>query len=97
MQSGPVAVGPLRSLVLGHPADTGSELAVLDQLGEVNPGLDLLRRGSSGWLAVDDSSKKFLSGFRPRLVNGTAPDIRVRHMLTHTDGFGYSTLLPGDR
>ena len=30
------------------------------------------------------------------MTDGTAPDIQVRHLLTHTAGFGYPTLLPGD-
>jgi CubicO group peptidase (beta-lactamase class C family) len=50
-----------------------------------------------GWLALDDPVTKFLPDFRPRLVDGRAPDILVRHLLTHTAGFGYPTMVPGDR
>jgi CubicO group peptidase (beta-lactamase class C family) len=50
-----------------------------------------------GWLALDDSITKFLPGFKPRLEDGTAPDIQVRHLLTHTAGFGYPTMLREDR
>lgn len=47
-------------------------------------------------VGLDDPVTRFLPGFTPRLADGTAPDIQVRHLLTHTAGFGYPTLLPGD-
>ena len=50
-----------------------------------------------GWLALDDPVTKFQPDFRPRLLDGRAPDILVRHLLTHTAGFGYPTMVPGDR
>ena len=56
--------------------------------------LALVERGR---LALDDSVTTFLPDFRPRLVDGTAPEIQVRHLLTHTAGFGYPTMLAGDR
>ena len=49
-----------------------------------------------GLLSLDDSVARFLPTFVPRLTDGTAPDIQVRHLLTHTAGFGYPTLLPED-
>ena len=49
-----------------------------------------------GLLSLDDSVARFLPTFLPRLTDGTAPDIQVRHLLTHTAGFGYPTLLPED-
>lgn len=49
-----------------------------------------------GLLSLDDSVARFMPGFTPRLADGSAPDIQVRHLLTHTAGFGYPTLLPGD-
>jgi CubicO group peptidase (beta-lactamase class C family) len=49
-----------------------------------------------GWLALHDPITTFLPNFRPRLVDGRAPDILVRHLLTHTAGFGYPTMQPGD-
>ena len=49
-----------------------------------------------GLLSLDDSVARFLPTFVPRLADGTPPDIQVRHLLTHTAGFGYPTLLPED-
>lgn len=49
-----------------------------------------------GRLGLDDPAARYLSGFRPRLTDGTVPQIRVRHLLTHTAGFGYPSLSAGD-
>ena len=38
----------------------------------------------------------FLPDFVPRLPDGSAPLISVRHLLTHTAGLGYPSLTPGD-
>jgi CubicO group peptidase (beta-lactamase class C family) len=48
--------------------------------------LALVERGR---LRLDDPVTRFLPGFRPRLVDGSAPVILIRHLLTHTAGFGY--------
>ena len=55
--------------------------------------LALLQRGT---LALDRSITEWLPDFRPRLSDGSAPEITVRHLLTHTSGFGYGTGLPDD-
>jgi CubicO group peptidase (beta-lactamase class C family) len=65
---------------LTKPLTSAAALALVDQ----------------GALALDDAVTRFLPGFRPRLVDGRAPDILIRHLLTHTAGFGYPSLLPGD-
>jgi CubicO group peptidase (beta-lactamase class C family) len=74
--------------------DTVFRLASLTKPMASAAALALVDRG---WLALDDSITKFLPGFKPRLEDGTAPDIQVRHLLTHTAGFGYPTMLREDR
>jgi CubicO group peptidase (beta-lactamase class C family) len=49
-----------------------------------------------GRLSLDDVVTKWLPDFRPKLRDGTAPDIRVRQLLNHTSGLAYATLLPDD-
>jgi CubicO group peptidase (beta-lactamase class C family) len=73
--------------------DTVFRLASLTKPLTAAAALALVERG---WLGLDDSIAKFLPGFTPRLADGRTPDIQVRHLLTHTAGFGYPTLLPGD-
>jgi len=74
--------------------DTLFRLASLTKPMAAAAALALVERGR---LALDDSVTTFLPDFRPRLVDGTAPEIQVRHLLTHTAGFGYPTMLAGDR
>ncbi len=45
-----------------------------------------------GKLRLDDAVTEWLPEFRPRLADGRAPVIRVRHLLTHTAGLGYGFL-----
>jgi CubicO group peptidase (beta-lactamase class C family) len=73
--------------------DTVFRLASLTKPLTSATALALVERGL---LSLDDSLGRFLPRFVPRLADGTAPDIQVRHLLTHTAGFGYPTLLPGD-
>ena len=55
--------------------------------------LALMERGR---LDLDDPVTRFLPDFEPRLPDGSAPLIRVRHLLTHTAGLGYPSLAPDD-
>ena len=55
--------------------------------------LALMERGR---LELDDEVTRFLPDFVPRLSDGSAPLISVRHLLTHTAGLGYPSLTPGD-
>src|SRR5829696_5356620 len=55
--------------------------------------LALMERGR---LDLDDPVTQFLPDFEPRLPDGSAPRINVRHLLTHTAGLGYPTLEPED-
>jgi CubicO group peptidase (beta-lactamase class C family) len=73
--------------------DTVFRFASLTKPLTAATALALMERGL---LSLDDSVTRFLPTFVPRLADGTAPDIQVRHLLTHTAGFGYPTLLPGD-
>ncbi|MEO7235109.1 MAG: serine hydrolase domain-containing protein [Lapillicoccus sp.] len=79
----------------GRPTsvDTVFRLASLTKPLTAAAALALVERGL---LSLDDSLARILPTFLPRLTDGTAPDIQVRHLLTHTAGFGYPTLLPGD-
>lgn len=49
-----------------------------------------------GRLDLDDPVTRFLPDFTPRLVDGNAPTITVRHLLTHTAGLAYPALTPHD-
>ena len=55
--------------------------------------LALMERGKLG---LDDPVTRYLPDFRPRLADGRAPDILIRHLLTHTSGLGYPTIEPND-
>ncbi len=55
--------------------------------------LALIERGRLG---LDDPVTRYLPDFRPKLADGSAPEIRIRHLLTHTAGFAYATPEPGD-
>jgi CubicO group peptidase (beta-lactamase class C family) len=68
--------------------DTLFRLASLTKPMAAAAALALVERGR---LALDDSVTTFLPDFRRRLVDGMAPEIQVRHLLTHTAGFGYPT------
>ncbi len=45
-----------------------------------------------GRLGLDDTIARWIPEFRPRLADGSAPDITLRHLLTHTSGLGYGFL-----
>jgi CubicO group peptidase (beta-lactamase class C family) len=55
--------------------------------------LALIERGK---LSLDDTATRYLPEFRPKLRDGRAPDILIRHLLTHTSGLAYPTIEPGD-
>jgi CubicO group peptidase (beta-lactamase class C family) len=55
--------------------------------------LALIERGQ---LDLDDPITRFLPDFEPRLPDGSAPTINVRHLLTHTAGLAYPSLAPDD-
>ena len=47
----------------------------------------------AGKLAVTDPVTRHLPGFRPRLADGSEPEITVHHLLTHTSGLGSAPIL----
>ncbi|MFT4180667.1 MAG: serine hydrolase domain-containing protein [Rhizobium sp.] len=49
-----------------------------------------LRLVEQGRIGLDDPITRWLPDFRPRLPDGGEAVIRVRHLLTHTSGLGYS-------
>jgi CubicO group peptidase (beta-lactamase class C family) len=49
-----------------------------------------------GLLDLSDPVTRFLPDFTPRLPDGTAPVITVRHLLTHTAGLAYPSLAVDD-
>ena len=55
--------------------------------------LALIERGRLG---LDDPVTRYLPDLRPKLADGSEPEIRIRHLLTHTAGFGYPKPEPGD-
>jgi CubicO group peptidase (beta-lactamase class C family) len=55
-----------------------------------------LRMVELGQLSLDSAVTDYLPDFKPRLGDGTAPVIRLRHLLTHTSGLAYDFLQPPD-
>jgi len=51
--------------------------------------LALIERGT---LDLDQAVTRWLPELRPRLADGAAPPITIRHLLTHTSGLGYTFL-----
>jgi CubicO group peptidase (beta-lactamase class C family) len=47
-----------------------------------------------GAIDLDDPVTRWLPEFRPKLPSGDEPEIRVRHLLTHTAGLTYRMLQP---
>jgi CubicO group peptidase (beta-lactamase class C family) len=48
-----------------------------------------LAMNERGALKLDDAVDRYLPEFKPRLPNGDAPHITIRHLLTHTAGLNY--------
>lgn len=55
-----------------------------------------LRLVEEGRLDLDAPVTAWLPDFRPALPDGTVPEIRLRHLLTHTAGLSYGFLEPAD-
>ena len=55
--------------------------------------LALVDRGD---LALDAPVATWLPDFRPKLADGSTPDITIAQLLTHTSGLGYGFLQPQD-
>jgi CubicO group peptidase (beta-lactamase class C family) len=49
-----------------------------------------MRLVEQGRIGLDDPITKWLPDFRPRLPDGDETIIRIRHLLTHTSGLGYT-------
>ncbi|OWV75996.1 serine hydrolase [Rhizobium sp. R634] len=49
-----------------------------------------MRLVEEGRIGLDDTVTRWLPDFRPRLPDGSDATIRIRHLLTHTSGLGYS-------
>ncbi|MDL2404567.1 serine hydrolase domain-containing protein [Rhizobium calliandrae] len=49
-----------------------------------------MRLVEQGRIGLDDPITKWLPDFRPRLPDGGEAVIRIRHLLTHTSGLGYT-------
>jgi CubicO group peptidase (beta-lactamase class C family) len=47
-----------------------------------------------GTITLEDPVTRFLPEFRPRLPDGRVPEIKVRHLLTHTAGLTYGLFEP---
>ncbi len=55
-----------------------------------------MRLVEEGRLSLDAPVTTWLPDFRPALPDGSAPEITIHHLLTHTSGLGYSFLEPAD-
>ena len=56
----------------------------------------ILALADEGRLAPDDLVTRFLPDFRPQLADGSAPDVTIHHLLTHTSGLSSATILSAD-
>lgn len=86
---------PLASIVSGYAdreagvpmrEDAIFRLASMTKAMVASTALALIERGS---LSLDDTAAKHLPTFRPKLRDGSTPDILIRHLLTHTSGLTY--------
>jgi CubicO group peptidase (beta-lactamase class C family) len=66
--------------------DTVFRIASLTKPMVAATALGLVERDGLG---LDEKVTTYLPDFRPRLEDGHRADITVRHLLTHTAGFGY--------
>lgn len=48
----------------------------------------ILAMAERGLLSLADAVVRYLPEFRPTLADGSAPDITLRHLITHTSGLG---------
>jgi CubicO group peptidase (beta-lactamase class C family) len=55
--------------------------------------LALVDRGQVG---LDDPVTRWLPDFKPKLRDGSTPEILLRHLLSHTAGLAYGSQLPDD-
>lgn len=55
-----------------------------------------MRLVEEGRLDLDAPVTRWLPDFRPRLPDGSTPEITVRQLLNHTSGLGYAFLEPAD-
>ncbi len=53
----------------------------------------ILALADAGKLSLDDMATTHLPYFRPRMVDGSAPDITIHHLLTHTSGLSSANIL----
>lgn len=47
-----------------------------------------------GRLRLDDRVERWLPAFRPRLPDGSVPELTIRHLMTHTAGLSYRFFQP---
>jgi CubicO group peptidase (beta-lactamase class C family) len=55
-----------------------------------------LRLVENDQLSVDDSVRRWLPEFTPKLADGRVPDITIHHLLTHSAGLTYVFIEPDD-
>ena len=53
----------------------------------------ILALADAGKLQLDDPVTSFLPDFRPRLADGSVPEITLHHLLTHTSGLSTASIL----
>ncbi len=67
-------------------SDTPFRLASLTKPFVTTAALALIERGV---IDLEDPVARWLPDFRPRLTEGVAPILTIRHLMTHTSGLGY--------
>ena len=53
----------------------------------------ILALHDAGKLKLDDAVTAYLPGFKPKLADGSAPEISIHHLLTHTSGLSAASIL----
>lgn len=74
-------------------AMTGDAIFRFSSLTKPIVAATILALADAGKLALDDLVTRHLPGFTPRLPDGTAPDITIHHLLTHTSGLAAGPML----
>ena len=70
------AATPMREDAIFRLASLTKPIVAATALAQIERGL----------YGLDDPVTRFLPDFRPRLADGSAPTIAIRHLLTHTAG-----------
>jgi CubicO group peptidase (beta-lactamase class C family) len=76
----------------GRPM-TSDAIFRLSSLTKLIVAATILALADAGKLRLDDLVTRYLPDFRPRLADGSVPDITLHHLLTHTSGLGVAPIV----